>query len=41
MNIKAEELVEAVERAWLSWAGAMKTLRGDPAKSRTSPKAWS
>ncbi len=48
MNIKAEELVEAVERAWLSWAGAMKTLRGDPAKPHIAegvelaflPSAW-
>ena len=31
-NIKAEELVEAVERAWLGWAGAMEVLLGDSAK---------
>ena len=32
-SVTAEELVEALERAWLSWAGAPKKLRADPAKA--------
>ena len=32
-SVSAEELVESLERAWLSWGGPMKKLRADPAKA--------
>ena len=32
-SVSADELVESLERAWLSWASPMKKLRADPAKA--------